>query len=49
MTSRFGLRPFDEDFYAPDGHGVVVERTDPLEPSYRTVTLAQARKEEPAT
>ena len=47
MTGLFGLRPFDEDFYAPDGRGVIVERTDPVQPDERTFTLAQARREEP--
>jgi hypothetical protein len=47
MTGLFGLRPFDEDFYAPDGQGVIVERTDPVQSDERTFTLAQARGEEP--
>ena len=47
MTGLFGLRPFEEDFYAPAGQGVIVERTDPVQPDERTFTLAQARGEEP--
>ncbi|WP_151199549.1 hypothetical protein [Cryobacterium sp. LW097] len=47
MAERFGLRPFDEDFYAPDGTGIMVERTDPVEWDQRRATLAQARGEEP--
>lgn len=47
MTTRLGLRPFDEDFYAPDGQGLIVERTDPIQSDESTYTLAQARGEEP--
>lgn len=47
-AAAFGLRPFDEDFYAPDGRGIIVERTGPMEPGTRTYTLAQARGEEPS-
>ena len=47
MTGLFGLRPFDEDFYAADGQGVIVERTDPAQSDEQTFTLAQARGEEP--
>ena len=41
LTSRFGLRPFDEDFYAPNGVGVLVTHPDPS--TFRTYSLAQAR------
>ena len=47
MTGLFGLWPFDEDFYAPDGQGLIVERTDPVQPDEVTYTLGQARREEP--
>ena len=46
MARRFGLRPFDEDFYAPDGGGLMVERTGPLQSDQKTFTLAQSRGEE---
>jgi hypothetical protein len=44
---RLGLFPFDADFYAPEGWGVIVERTDPGVADLRGYTLAQARGEEP--
>ncbi len=44
---RMGLRPFDEDFYAPDGWGLMIERTDVDANKERSWTLAQARHEEP--
>ncbi len=44
---RLGLFPFDEDFYAPDGWGVVMERDDPAASEQKGYTLAQARGEEP--
>ncbi len=47
MTGRFGLRRFDRDFYAPEGVGLMLERTDPVQSYQRTFTLAQARGEEP--
>ncbi|WP_146181251.1 hypothetical protein [Homoserinimonas hongtaonis] len=47
MCALLGLRPFDEDFYAPDNTGVIVERTEPNGPNRAAVTLAQARGEEP--
>lgn len=47
MTGLFGLRPFDADFYAPDGRGLIVERTDPVPPGELAYTLGQARREEP--
>ena len=47
MAERFGLHPFDEDFYAPDRTGIIVERTDPVDGEQRLTTLAQARGEEP--
>jgi hypothetical protein len=47
MAALYGLRPADEDFYAPDGTGIIVERTDPMQPGQRTYSLAQARGEEP--
>lgn len=46
MTSRFDLTPFDEDFYAPAGTGVIIERTDAPGTSHHTMTLRQARREE---
>lgn len=45
LAARFGLRPFDEDFYAPAGSGVLVTHTDPSE--LGSYSLAQARGEEP--
>ena len=42
-----GLHPFEESFYAPEGHGIIIERTDPIEPGTPSYTLAQARGEEP--
>ena len=47
MTALFGLRPFDEDFYAPNGEGIIVEYTHPMDSDERTGTLGQARGEEP--
>ncbi len=44
---RLGLRPFDEDFYAPDGTGLMIERVDPAAVRSPGYTLAQARHEEP--
>lgn len=46
-AAMHGLHPFDEDFYAPEGHGIIVERTDPIEPGTPSYTLAQARGEVP--
>ncbi len=43
MTARFGLRPFDDDFYAPDGEAILVERTDPIPADEVTFTLDKAR------
>lgn len=45
--AHYELRPFDEDFYAPDNAGVIVERTEPNDPAVPAITLAQARGEEP--
>lgn len=46
-AARYGLRPFDENFYAPDGKGIIVE--EPVDPfgALRYTTLAAARGEEP--
>ncbi|GIG36264.1 hypothetical protein [Cellulomonas pakistanensis] len=44
---QFGLRPFDAGFYALDGEGLILERTDPLAGRERAFTLAQARGDEP--
>jgi hypothetical protein len=44
---RLGLRPFDADFYAPRGAGLILERTDPQAALERAFTLAQARGDEP--
>lgn len=45
MAERFGLRPFDESFYAPQQSGVLVSRTDPPGPDERLISLAEARGE----
>ncbi|WP_158609477.1 hypothetical protein [Cellulomonas triticagri] len=45
--ARLGLRPFDADFYAPDGSGLVLERSDPQAQTEAALTLAQARGDEP--
>ena len=47
MTRRYGLRPFDEDFYPPDGDAYLIERTDPLTPRDVPISLAQAQGLEP--
>ncbi|HEY0188900.1 MAG TPA: hypothetical protein VGC67_15515 [Cellulomonas sp.] len=44
---RLGLFPFDADFYAPEGWGLVLERADPAAAEQVGFTLAQARGEEP--
>jgi hypothetical protein len=46
-TAKYGLRPYDEDFYAPDGTGIIVE--EPVDPfgTIKQTTLAAARGEEP--
>jgi len=45
MASRYGLRPFDEDFFAPQGRGVIVARTDLPMPEERLMSLAESRGE----
>lgn len=47
-AARLGLAPFDEHFYAPDGRGVLVQRSGEADPSEPRFTLAQARGEEPS-
>lgn len=39
----FGLRPFDEDFYAPDRWAILVEDPTPRDPTLRRWTLEQAQ------
>ena len=39
----FGLRPFDEDFYAPDQWAILVEDPTPRDPKLRLWTLEQAQ------
>jgi hypothetical protein len=41
--AELGLRAFDEDFYAPAGTGVLVEKQGPRVEGASEVTLAQAR------
>ena len=43
LALRFGLRPFDDSYYSPDGTGVLVVHTDPPDQYYRAFSLAQAR------
>lgn len=47
MAARYGLRPFDEDFYPHDADTYLVSRTDPNEDEYKRLSLAQARLAEP--
>lgn len=47
MARRYGLRPFDEDFYPPTSEAVLIERTDPVPENQTPVTLAQAQGLEP--
>jgi len=47
MCERLGLHPFDEDFYAPGGSGILVTRTDPTPRDWPRISLAQARGEAP--
>ena len=43
VAEFFGLRPFDEDFYAPDRWAVLVEHTEPRDPAWYELTLEQAQ------
>lgn len=43
---KLGLFPFDADFYAPDGRGLILERGDAAAAELPGYTLAQARGEE---
>ena len=43
VAEFFGLRPFDEDFYAPDRWAVLVEHTEPRDPAWPEFTLEQAQ------
>lgn len=47
MARRYGLRPFDDDFYPAEGDAHLVFRTDPEAYEKATVTLEQARGIEP--
>jgi len=47
MAARYGLRPFDEDFYAPDHTGVIIDRHVDESARPKETTLAAARGEEP--
>lgn len=47
MAARYGLRPFDDDFYPEDADTYLVSRTDPDEKEYKGRSLAQARGIEP--
>jgi len=43
-AAHFGLRPFDEDFYAPQGWGILVEDPEPRQPHWDDdITLDQAQ------
>ncbi len=42
-AGSFGLRPFEEDFYAPDRWAILVEDTTPRDPTLRLWTLEQAK------
>ena len=37
------MRPFEEDFYAPDRWAILVEDTTPRDPTLRLWTLEQAK------
>lgn len=47
MARRYGLRPFDEDFYPTTAKAILIRRTDPLPADQHEVTLAQAQGLEP--
>jgi hypothetical protein len=42
-AANYGLRPFDDDFYAPDLTGIVLEQGGPPDPREKSWTLAEAR------
>ncbi len=42
VAARFGLRPNEEDFYMPGGWALMIERTDPRDPSWPEFTLEEA-------
>lgn len=44
-AANYGLRPFDDDFYAPDLTGIVLEQSGPRTPREKSWTLAEARGE----
>lgn len=46
-AAAVGLRPFDEDFYAPDRSAVIVEHTEPPRPGAWQTDLAGARSGRP--
>ena len=46
-AAALGLRPFDDDFYAPDHTAVMVEDTNPPAPDELGLTLAAARSGRP--
>ena len=46
-TAALGLRPFDDDFYAPDHTAVMVENTNPPAPDKLGADLAAARSGRP--
>lgn len=46
-AANFGLRPYDEVFLAPDHEAILIDHLDPPNANQRTLTLAQARGEEP--
>ncbi len=41
--AALGLRPFEEDFYWPEGHATFIEKVGPLPPTVKELTLAEAR------
>jgi hypothetical protein len=42
-SAALGVRPFDEDFYLPDGVATLVEMLGPTYPNMREYTLEEAR------
>jgi hypothetical protein len=46
-AAHYGLFPTQAEFFAPEGWGVVVRRTDPLMAGEMRISLAQARFAEP--
>lgn len=40
-AAHMGLRPFDEDFYMPDGEAMLIEIVGPRDPSFEEFTLEE--------